>query len=72
VAFAVGLDVLAISLAVGTAQLNRDASVRVGLAFASAEIVMQVVGYGLGTGANHIFGEVAVYSVLRSLPALES
>jgi putative Mn2+ efflux pump MntP len=61
VAFAVGLDVFAISLAVGTAQLNRNASLRVGIAFASAEIVMQVVGYGLGTGANHIFGEVAVY-----------
>jgi manganese efflux pump family protein len=61
VAFAVGLDVLAISLAVGTAQLNHDASLRVGLAFASAEIGMQVVGYGLGTGASQIFGEIAVY-----------
>jgi manganese efflux pump family protein len=61
VAFAVGLDVFAISLAVGTAQLNRDASVRVGLAFASAEIAMQMIGYGLGMGANRIFGEVAVY-----------
>jgi putative Mn2+ efflux pump MntP len=61
VAFAVGLDVFAISLAVGTAQLNRKASVRVGMAFASAEIVMQLAGYGLGTGANRIFGEVAVY-----------
>ena len=35
------LDVFAISLAVGTAQLNRNASMRVGMAFASAEIVMQ-------------------------------
>jgi putative Mn2+ efflux pump MntP len=61
VAFAVGLNVFAISLAVGTARLNRDARVRAGLSFASAEIVMQVVGYGLGTGAKHIFGEVAVY-----------
>jgi putative Mn2+ efflux pump MntP len=61
VAFAVGLDVFAISVAVGTEQLNRNASVRVGMALASAEIVMQMVGYGLGTGANRIFGEVAVY-----------
>ena len=69
VAFAVGLDVFAISLA---AQLNCNASVRVGMAFASAEIVMQVVGYGLGAGANHYFRRSCrVRWFWRSLPVSE-
>jgi putative Mn2+ efflux pump MntP len=61
VALAVGLDVLAISLGVGVAGLAFDASLRVGLTFASSEIAMQVIGYGLGAGASHLLGDVAVY-----------
>jgi manganese efflux pump family protein len=61
VALAVGLDVLAISLGVGVAGLAYDARLRVGLAFASSEIAMQVIGYGLGAGASHMFGEIAAY-----------
>ena len=61
VALAVGLDVLAISLGVGVAGLAYDASLRVGFAFASSEIAMQVIGYGLGTGASHVLGEIAAY-----------
>jgi len=61
VALAVGLDVLAISLGVGVAGLASDASLRVGFAFASSEIAMQVIGYGLGAGASHMLGEVAAY-----------
>jgi putative Mn2+ efflux pump MntP len=61
VAIAVGLDVLAVSVGVGVARLAWDASVRVGAAFASSEIIMQVVGYGLGTGAGKMIGEVASY-----------
>jgi hypothetical protein len=59
VAFAVGLDVLAISIGVGVARLAYDASLRVGLAFASSEIAMQIIGYGLGAGASHLLGEIA-------------
>ena len=61
VAFAVGLDVLAISVGVGVARLPFDRSLRVGLAFAGSEILMQVVGYELGAGAGNLFGEVAAY-----------
>jgi len=62
VAIAVGLDVLAVSVGVGVARLAWDASVRVGAAFASSEIIMQVVGYGLGTGAGKMIDEVASYA----------
>jgi len=60
-AFAVGLDVLAISIGVGVARLAFDASLRVGLAFASSEIAMQIIGYGIGMGASHMLGEIAAY-----------
>jgi manganese efflux pump family protein len=62
VAVAVGLDVLAVSVGVGVARLAWDASLRVGAAFASSEIIMQMVGYGLGTGAGKMIGEVASYA----------
>lgn len=59
IAFAVGLDVLALSIGVGVARLSRAASLRVGSAFAMAEIAMQVIGYELGATATHMLGEVA-------------
>jgi manganese efflux pump family protein len=70
VALAVGLDVLAISVGVGIARLAYDASLRVGLSFASSEIAMQVIGYGLGTGASRILGEVATYVGFALLAAV--
>jgi manganese efflux pump family protein len=59
VAFAVGLDVLAISVGVGVVRLPFDASLRLGAAFAGSEIAMQVIGYALGTGAGRMLGDVA-------------
>jgi manganese efflux pump family protein len=67
VAFAVGLDVLAVSIGVGVAQLAFDASLRLGIAFAGAEIAMQVVGYELGTGAGRLLGAIATYLGLALL-----
>jgi putative Mn2+ efflux pump MntP len=61
VAFAVGLDVLAVSVAAGVMQLGRGASIRVGIAFAAAEISMQVIGYALGTSVGRMLGKVAAY-----------
>ena len=61
VAFAVGLDVLAISVGVGVARLSFNASLRLGLAFAGSEIAMQVIGYALGTGAGQMLGDIATY-----------
>lgn len=61
VAFAVGLDVLAVSVAAGVMQLGRGASIKVGVAFATAEISMQVIGYALGAGVGRLLGKIAAY-----------
>jgi manganese efflux pump family protein len=61
VAIAVGLDVLAVSIGVGVSKLAFKASLRLGIAFAGSEIIMQLIGYGLGTGAGKFLGEVATY-----------
>jgi putative Mn2+ efflux pump MntP len=59
VALAVGLDTFAISIGVGVAQLAPGASLRVGFAFALAEIMMQVIGYELGASAGQMLGRWA-------------
>jgi manganese efflux pump family protein len=60
-AFAVGLDVFAISVSVGVARLALNASLKVGFIFAGSEIAMQVIGYALGAGAGRFLGQIAVY-----------
>lgn len=59
VAIAVGLDVFAISIGVGIARLPWRASLRLGSAFALSEILMQLIGYEVGTGAGHLLGDIA-------------
>lgn len=59
VAIAIGLDVFAISVGVGITNSQWPVRVRLGAAFATAEILMQVIGYELGTGAGRLLGEVA-------------
>ena len=61
VALAVGLDTFAISVGVGVARLTRSASLKLGFAFASSEIAMQLLGYELGAGAGRALGNVAAY-----------
>jgi len=62
VAMAVGLDTFAISVGVGVARLAPAASLRLGLAFATAEITMQAIGYELGAGAGQMLGHVATFA----------
>ncbi len=59
IAVAIGLDVFAISVGVGITQAQWATRIRLGAAFAAAEITMQVVGYELGTSAGKLFGEIA-------------
>lgn len=61
IALAVGLDVLALAIAIGIMQNAWSTRLRLGAAFSTAEVVMQVVGYGLGTGAGRIIGTIASY-----------
>jgi hypothetical protein len=70
VALAVGLDVLAVSVGVGVMQLALNARLRLGVAFASSEIAIQVVGYELGAGAGKVLGEVATYIGLALLATI--
>jgi putative Mn2+ efflux pump MntP len=70
VALAVGLDVLAVSVGVGVTRLALGASIRVGCAFAGSEIAMQVIGYGIGTGAGRFLGTIATYIGLVLLAAI--
>jgi putative Mn2+ efflux pump MntP len=61
VAFAVGLDVFAISIGIGLTGLSNKTIFRIGLAFAGSEIGMQLIGYEIGAGAGKLIGEIAVY-----------
>lgn len=61
IAFAVGLDVFALSIAVGIMQIPLGYRVRLGLAFAASEVIMQGIGYVIGTGAGRIIGTVSTY-----------
>ncbi|MBD5657627.1 MAG: manganese efflux pump [Candidatus Eremiobacteraeota bacterium] len=56
-----GLDVLALSIAVGIMQIGWGARLRLGFAFSASEVVMQVIGYAIGTGAGRIVGTIADY-----------
>jgi putative Mn2+ efflux pump MntP len=62
IAVAVGFDVLALSIAVGIMQISWGTRVRLGLCFSGSEVLMQIIGYGLGTAAGHIIGTIAIYS----------
>lgn len=61
IAFAVGLDVLALSIAVGIMQVPWRSRIRLGFTFSCAEVLMQIVGYAIGTGAGRIVGAFADY-----------
>lgn len=61
IALAVGLDVLALSIALGIMQIAWASRLRLGAAFCAAEVVMQLAGYAIGTGAGHVIGAVATY-----------
>jgi putative Mn2+ efflux pump MntP len=61
VAFAVGLDVLALSIAIGIMHSDLRTRLRLAIAFAFSEVFMQVLGYLIGAGVGHIIGSVADY-----------
>jgi len=60
-AFSLALDVFAVSVGVGMRGTTRAAKVRIGLAFAGAEVLMNLVGVGLGAIAGRAIGEIAAY-----------
>lgn len=70
VAVALALDVFAVSVGVGVRGVSRGTKVRIGIAFACAEIVMNVVGAGLGLAAGKMIGGVAGYIGFAALIGL--
>lgn len=70
VALAIGLDVLALSVAIGIKEPPWPQRIRLGLAFSTAEILMQLVGLSLGTGIGHLVGAVATWIGLLVLAGI--
>lgn len=70
VALAIGLDVLALSTAIGIKGPPWNVRLRLGAAFAAAELCMQVVGLLLGTGFGRIVGEIATWLGLLVLAGI--
>ncbi len=61
VAVSLALDVFAVSVGVGVRGVDRASKIRIGAAFASAEVVMNLIGAGLGALAGKAIGDVAGY-----------
>ncbi len=61
IAFSLALDTFAVCVGVGMRGVSRGAKFRLGAAFATAEVTMNVVGAGLGALAGRAIGDVAAY-----------
>jgi putative Mn2+ efflux pump MntP len=61
VALSLGLDVFAVCVGVGMRPSPRAAKVRIGAAFATAEVAMTLVGVAIGQAAGRFFGNSAGY-----------
>ncbi len=61
IAFSLALDVFAVCVGVGIRGATRGAKLRIGAAFASAEVLMNGLGVGLGALAGRAIGEAAAY-----------
>jgi putative Mn2+ efflux pump MntP len=61
VAFSLGLDVFAVCVGVGMRGTDRAVKVRIGAAFACAEVGMTVIGVLLGAAAGKYLGDIAGY-----------
>lgn len=61
VALSLALDVFAVSIGVGIRGIPAGVKLRIGLAFAAAEITMNLIGAGLGLVVGKLLGETAGY-----------
>lgn len=60
-ALSLALDVFAVGIGVGMRGVDRWVKVRIGIAFACAEVVMNLIGAGLGALVGRLIGDVAGY-----------
>jgi putative Mn2+ efflux pump MntP len=70
VAFSLGLDVFAVGIGVGMRGASTALKIRIGIAFASAEVIMNLIGLGLGALAGQLLGAVAGYVGFAALIAV--
>ena len=61
IAISLALDVFAVSVGVGVRGASTRAKIRIGAMFAGAEIVMNLIGVGLGFAAGRLIGDAAGY-----------
>lgn len=61
VALSVALDVFAVSVGVGVRGVPRATRIRIGLAFAAAEVSMNLIGAGLGFAVGRLLGALTGY-----------
>jgi manganese efflux pump family protein len=61
VALSLGLDVFAVCVGVGMRGTDRGLKIRIGAAFATAEVAMTLIGVGIGQAAGRLFGDAAGY-----------
>jgi putative Mn2+ efflux pump MntP len=61
VALSLGLDVFAVGIGVGMRGASTALKIRIGAAFASAEVIMNLIGVGLGSLAGQLLGGIAGY-----------
>jgi putative Mn2+ efflux pump MntP len=70
VAFSLGLDVFAVCVGVGIKGATPALKVRIGAAFATAEVTMTLIGAGLGALLGHAIGASAGYIGYAALVAI--
>lgn len=70
IALALGLDVFAIGVGVGVRGASRAEKIRIGAAFATAEVLMNVIGAALGAALGRILGGYAGYIGFAALVGL--
>jgi manganese efflux pump family protein len=61
VALSLGLDVFAVCIGIGMRGTDRALKIRIGWAFATAEVTMTLVGVGIGRVAGRLLGDTAGY-----------
>jgi manganese efflux pump family protein len=61
IALSLGLDVFAVGIGVGMRGASRAVKARIGAAFATAEVAMNLIGAALGKVAGQLLGDVAGY-----------
>lgn len=61
IALSLALDVFAVSVGVGMRGVPRSTKIKIGIAFATAEVAMNLIGVGLGAALGKLLGDVAGY-----------